>query len=37
MLATQARGMLERGDDAGAAVLLVNLLTDEFQNSRGVP
>ena len=37
MLAAQARGVLERGDDAGAAVLFLNLLTDEFENGRRVP
>jgi hypothetical protein len=37
MFAAQSRGMLERGDDARAAVFLVNLLTDEFESLRRVP
>ena len=36
MLAVQARGVFERCDDVGATVLFLNLLTDEFENSRRV-
>ena len=36
MFAAQARGMLERGDDAGAAIFVVDLLTDELKNGRRV-
>jgi len=37
VLADQARGMFERGDDAGAATLFLNLLTYEFESPRGIP